>query len=482
MSILWQGKPAVLAFVHDTAEKIENERKYANTQAILKSTLESQSEVLMVGIDKDFNCLYLNKPYHDLKSRIFGLDIQIGDRLADNLPKDRLLERALSHFQDALSGESIRLVEEYEELGMTFDSIYNPIRGSDGEILGASAFLIDISERMALEKKLREKESQLKTIGDNTPAFLGILDADSLRFQYVNRMYEQSYGLPKEHILGKTIGDIAGDANYQNAAKYLAEALSGRRAGYERQFSLVQGAVWAHMDYIPQFDVDGKVERILILGVDITDRKQSEERIRKLLREKELILREVHHRIKNNLQVVVSILSIRVADSENEDANLILNEAIGEIGSMSLLYDKLYRSDYVGTLPVRLYFPELLSQAAEVFGGGMPLAIETDIEDIDLDAGKLSRLGIVINELVTNSLKYAFDGVADPRVTLRVQRRGSSVRLEYEDNGKGLPESFSLESNGGFGMQLIQALLQQIGGTMSAEIRKGAKFILDFAA
>ena len=229
-------------------------------------------------------------------------------------------------------------------------------------------------------------------------------------------------------------------------------------------------------------DAAGRATRILGTSRDITNRKQSEQEIRQLLREKELILREVHHRIKNNLQVVASMLSLRVADSEDAGANMILNEAIGEIESMGLLYDKLYRTDYVGTMPVRIYFPELLSQAAEVFGRGIPLGIETDIEDIALDAGKLSRLGIVINELVTNSLKYAFDGVADPRVTLRVQRRGSSVRLEYEDNGVGLPESFSIESDGGFGMQLIQALLQQIGGTMSAESQKGAKFTFDFAA
>ena len=232
MPIAWQGKPAVLAIVHDISEIIENERKYANSQAILKSALESQSEVLMVGIDKEFKCLYLNKSYHDMKASTFGLDIQVGDCLVDNLPKDKLLERALSHIQNALSGKSVRTVEEYTELGMTFDSVYNPIRGNDGEILGASAFLIDISERTALEKKLREKESQLRTIGDNVPALVAILDAKTLRYQYVNRMYEQSYGLSKDQILGKTIGDLAGDSNYQNAMKYLDEALHGKSTSY----------------------------------------------------------------------------------------------------------------------------------------------------------------------------------------------------------------------------------------------------------
>ena len=105
---------------------------------------------------------------------------------------------------------------------------------------------------------------------------------------------------------------------------------------------------------------------------DISRRIESEGKIKLLLREKEIMLREVHHRIKNNLQVVASILSIRVSDSEDSSVNMILNEAIGEIESMSLLYDKLYRTAYVGTLPVREYLPELLSQAAQVFGGATP--------------------------------------------------------------------------------------------------------------
>jgi PAS domain S-box-containing protein len=865
MSIVWRGKPAVMAVVHDVAEEIEIKRKYAVSQTITRAILENRNEILLVGIDNEFKCLYLNKSYHDLKADKFGLGIQIGDCLMDNLPEDTLLASSLPHYRRALSGESTRIIEEYDQLGMAFDTIFNPIRGNGGEVLGVAVFSIDVTERMALEKRLREKESQLRTIGDNTPAFLAILDANSTRYQYVNRMYESSLGLTKDQILGKTIKDIAGDANYQNAAKYLDEALQGHRTSYERRFSLAQGPVWAHMDYIPQLDDKGKVERILILGVDITnlknaaealekseerfrlameatkdaiwdidigndqvyfnpayfamfgygqedasfistwpvyfhsdeitelspliadcienrrqefdvdyrailkdgssrwlnicgkvverdanqrakrllgtirdiserkdaeaelreqksqleaiadnipaalvlldasslryqyvnqkyaqslglakdrivgknlwdvieaenyqeaskhlaiamnghrvtrvrqfalakgeiwaqidyipqfdedgkvkrivflivdittlrdttealrkseerfrlamdaanegiwdynlpadeiyfspayyqifghsdeeiggplgfakyvhpddcfrslsamhdcienrkedidfdyrmqakdgtwkwiythgravkrdssgkatrmigtsrditDRKLSEERIRQLLREKELILREVHHRIKNNLQVMASILSIRVADSEDARMNMILNEAISEIKSMSLLYDKLYRTEYIGTMPVREYLPELLSQASQVFGGGLPLDIETEIEDIDLDAGKLSRLGIVVNELLTNSLKYAFDGVVDPTITLRVFRQGARVHIEYEDNGLGLPESFSMQSTEGFGMQLIKAMMDQIGGTMNAEIRKGARFTIDFDA
>ena len=132
--------------------------------------------------------------------------------------------------------------------------------------------------------------------------------------------------------------------------------------------------------------------------------------------------------------------------------------------------------------PVREYLPELLSQAAQVFGGELPLNIETEIDDFTLDAGKLSRLGIVINELVTNSLKYAFAGVASPTIKLRVVQHGSRIHLEYDDNGIGLPESFSVNSAEGFGMQLILAMMQQIGGTIRAESQGGARFTLDLDA
>ena len=112
----------------------------------------------------------------------------------------------------------------------------------------------------------------------------------------------------------------------------------------------------------------------------------------------------------------------------------------------------------------------------------LPLNIETEIDDFALDAAKLSRLGIVINELVTNSLKYAFSGVASPTIKLRVLQNDLRIHLEYEDNGIGLPESFSIESAEGFGMQLILAMMQQVKGTIHAESQGGARFTIDLDA
>lgn len=483
MPILWLGKVAVMAIVHDVAERIENENKLAESKGILRAALQSPSDVLMVGIDKDFTCLYVNRSYRDLKANRLGLDIKAGDRLTDNLPHDTFFERALPYFQKALSGESVRVVEEYQDHAVTFDAIFNPILGRSGEILGASLFSIDISERVAVEKRLRERESQLEAIGDNVPAMLAILDANTLRYQYVNDWYKRSYGLSMEQILGKTIGDIGGEENYRNASKYLAEAFNGRRTTYEREFTLAQGNVWGRVDYVPLFGGHGEVEQILILGVDITELKRttealgkSEKEVRELLRQKELMLREVHHRIKNNLAILSSLLSIRIDDSGDTPTNSILHEAVSEIDSMGLLYDQLYRSEYTGSMSIREYFSQMLAQTTKVFERTKTVTTRVEIGDFTLEADRLSRLGIVINELMTNSIKYAFADVADPTITLRAELQDKQLLIEYEDNGRGLPDGFSIDNSGGFGMQLIQAMLHRVGGTIRAETGRGASF------
>jgi PAS domain S-box-containing protein len=612
MPIVWRGNAAVMGIIHDIEGQLARESELYNAQLIISGALDSPSAIMMLGVDADCRCLYINKPYHDFLADRFGLDMKIGDRLLDDPHADRLLEMIQIHYVSAMAGNKVKAIEAMPDLGMTFALTANPILGNEGKVLGASLFIVDISELAALERKLaddeerfrlamdasrdaiwdidirnskayfspayfpmlgyeqeealsisawpaffhtnefiaigpaikdcienrrqdfdidyratlkngstrwinicgkvvergldgqatrllgtihdisekknaedvlREKESQLASIGDNVPAFLAILDGESLRYIYSNREFEELYGLTKEQILGRTIRDIAGEANYENAMPFLSKALRGRRTSYERKFLLAKGEIWARVDYSPQFDINGKVECVLILGVDITELKNTTEALEKrekevseLLRQKELTLREVHHRINNNLMILSSMLSIRIDDSGDTRANTVLHEALSEIESMSLLYDQLYRSQYTGCMSMREYFSQLLSQTAQVFGRMRRVSTRTEIDDSMLEADRLSRLGIIINELMTNSIKYAFDDVADPAISLHIERQDTQILIKYEDNGRGLPESFSIDSCGGFGMLLINAMLQQVGGTIQPETGRGARF------
>ncbi len=213
---------------------------------------------------------------------------------------------------------------------------------------------------------------------------------------------------------------------------------------------------------------------------DVTERKRDEEKINALLREKELLLKETHHRIKNNMSVINSLLLLQSGANQDPAVRAVLNEAASRVQSMTVLYDKLYRSESFLELSIKDFLTPLIDQIVAVFRDTVKVKTDVAVEDFIVSARILSPLGIIVNELITNSIKYAFGGTSGGLITVNVSRSGPLVTLVYSDNGIGLPESFSFENSTGFGMQLVFLLVQQIGGTIAVERNGGAKFIIAF--
>jgi two-component system, chemotaxis family, CheB/CheR fusion protein len=203
----------------------------------------------------------------------------------------------------------------------------------------------------------------------------------------------------------------------------------------------------------------------------------ADQKIRNLLTEKELVLKEVHHRIKNNMQTMGALLDLQAGIQVNPETSGILKDASGRLQSMMILYDKLYRSGNFGEISLKEYITSLTEEIISIFPG--KVLINTQIDDILLNAQLLSPLGIVINELITNSMKYSFDS-ENGLIIIKGSRKGNLVSLVYEDNGVGLPDSISFENSTGFGMQLVKMLVEQIEGSIRIERGEGAKFVIDF--
>lgn len=216
------------------------------------------------------------------------------------------------------------------------------------------------------------------------------------------------------------------------------------------------------------------------LGQEVEQRKHSEMRVQKLLEEKEVILKEAHHRIKNNMNTVLGMLNIQDEMNENETTGPILQDAANRVRSMMLLYDKLYRSSGMDAIELDQYLVPLVEQVLEVFPHGASIQVHTEIDPIRLEPKLLSELGIIVNELVTNAMKYAFADVSDGCLTVVARQEGSTVTISIADNGPGLPEQFSETAQVGFGMTLVNALVDQVGGTLRSENDNGARFVLEF--
>jgi len=213
---------------------------------------------------------------------------------------------------------------------------------------------------------------------------------------------------------------------------------------------------------------------------DITERRLAEDRVNTLLREKELLLREVHHRVKNNMNSMASLLSMQAASLRNPVAKEALNEAQGRLKSMGVLYDKIYRSENLQDLSIREYLPSLLAEIVRIFPSNVTVGTDIELEDFMLEVRTLMPLGIVMNEIITNSLKYAFSGRDVGTISARAFRICTRATIVIGDDGIGMPASINPENSSGFGLTLIRALMDQIDGTVRIDQVEGTTFTLEF--
>ena len=206
------------------------------------------------------------------------------------------------------------------------------------------------------------------------------------------------------------------------------------------------------------------------------------ERINFLLSEKEILLKEVHHRIKNNMNTVSSLLSLQARTISEPSAIRALEDARYRILSMSVLYDKLYHSADFSELAIKGYLSTLIDEVVANFPNGKGVRTEKNIQEFNFDSKRLQLLGIIINELLTNIMKYAFNGKERGLITVSVTNVNGHVAISVQDDGIGMPESVSFENSTGFGLQLVQALIQQIDGVIRIDRGNGTKIVLEFDA
>jgi len=213
---------------------------------------------------------------------------------------------------------------------------------------------------------------------------------------------------------------------------------------------------------------------------DISELKESEERVKALLGEKELLLREVHHRIKNNMNTIRGLLVLQLSAERNPEAAASLKDAESRIQSMIMLYDRLDRTENFREMSIKEYLEPLIREIVGSFNNSRMVTIKTDIDDFILDVQNLSPLGIIVNELITNIMKYAFPGNNSGTIWVSASHIRGVVSLHIRDNGAGIPESVDFKKSTGFGLDLVSMLTEQIGGSIRIERGNGTGFVIEF--
>jgi PAS domain S-box-containing protein len=338
-----------------------------------------------------------------------------------------------------------------------------PLQTGRGAMVLASIF--DVTER-------RRHEERFRRVAESAPSAMVMVDPAG-HITLVNAQAERMFGHARDALLGQSVEllvpDRFRDHHPRERDGFLAEPRArAMGAGRDLFAKRADGSEFPVEIGLNPLDTD-EGPMVLAAIVDITERKQAEELIRASLHEKEVLLQEVYHRVKNNLQVLVSLISLQERALSDPAARDALRQSANRVKAMSLVHEMLYRSERLSNLDLGRYLAALVEHLMDTYDArGSGIVVDTQIEAIEVRLEVAIPLGLVINELVTNCLKHAFKERAEGRVSLRA-RRDATDRIEVvlRDDGSGIAAHVDTAATGTLGLQVVRALTAQLGGEVS---------------
>lgn len=272
--------------------------------------------------------------------------------------------------------------------------------------------------------------------------------------------------------------DLDQDAALQKWNEKCLLALSGQSTTAQHKLYLPDGKCRLFENYFGPIVDNDTIVGILTVDIDVTDYKNIESQLLHALSEKEVMLKEIHHRVKNNLQIIMSLINLQNYTCTDENANNTLTQICERIRTIALVHEHLYKSSNVGLVHIAEYIPNLISKISTAFGReGFSVSTHIEIQDIMMNIDKAIPFGLIVNELTMNAFKHAFNHQDGNRLTITFRHIESGfAELAVSDNGPGLPASYDVESEATLGMRLVNSLVHQLNGTMHYCGENGAQF------
>jgi len=321
----------------------------------------------------------------------------------------------------------------------------------------------------------------LNNILDSMAEMLFVVDDDGV-VQRTNRAARHQLGYAKDELRDMPISELLADGPLFTDAEHVAFLRQGFIDHAERTLRTRDGTEMPVLFSRARVTGQTSASRdVVCVAQDITDRKRAEEQIKASLREKEVLLREIHHRVKNNLQIISSLLHLQSKQIEHEAARALFDESQSRIRSMALIHERLYQSDDLAQVDFAAYLDRLTEHLFRSYNVRRDtIACELQADDGSLSVDRAIPCGLIVNELVANALKHAFpDGRSG---TIRVHYAESDIeaRLDVADDGVGAPDGFEADASDALGLRLVRGLVQQLDGSLAVDRDKGLRFTITF--
>lgn len=468
-----------IVHVYDMTQRIQNETLLKEKDEKYRSLIKLMENGFALheiicdekGKPCDYRFLEVNTGFE----KMTGLDADgiIGKTVLEVLPKTEPYWIEI-YGKVALFGEAIR----FERYSQEFDKYYEVLAFSPKKDQFATVFT-DNTERVLAEKSLRLTQFSVENMSE--AAFWMGPDA---KFIYVNEAACKALSYSREELLKMTVHDIDPDFPAEVWPAHWKDVKKRKSFIINSHHRTKQGYVFPVEVCINYVEFDG-MEYNCAFARDMSEWIKTEEKLKELVHEKEVLIREVHHRVKNNFTVISSLINLQSSRIKDKKSRQLLEESKSRIQSMALIHDKLYRSGDLSSVNFSDYINSIVSMLADVFlADSNSVTILPRLADLSLKVDYAIPCGLIVNELVTNAMKYAFPRKFKEQATIRItlrEKESKQIELIVSDNGVGIPDDIDLKTTDSLGLHLVQLLAEeQLGGSVKLNRKKGTKFTVRF--
>ncbi|MDB6027717.1 MAG: putative Sensor histidine kinase [Verrucomicrobiales bacterium] len=357
-----------------------------------------------------------------------------------------------------------------------------PIQFAKGKLF--AIFIRDITGQKQREAAMRQSEQRFRTLAAASP--VGIFENDATgACLYTNPRWQKIAGLTLEESLGDGWFKAIHPDDAETVVKtWKAAAEAGEQFSLEFRFKKASGEIrWVHSRATIVMAANGKITGYVGTSEDITERKLNEEKIRAALQEKEVLLKEVHHRVKNNLQVITSMLNLQAGYIDDPQMLDLFRECQIRIKTIALIHETLYQTVDLAQINFGDYTRNLTSYIASSMSlGKKQVKVKVEMLPVTFSVDTAVPCGLIVNELVTNSFKHAFPNRLEGTVTVSLtDAHEGQYTLSVSDDGIGLPEGFDFQQSNSLGLVLVHALAGQVDGTVEVVNESGTTFNITFS-
>lgn len=467
-------------------------RQVQQHEAKLRALFES-SDHMFWTVAPDIKITSHNRAYSDMIKKLHGERPEINTD--PERPRKMFTNQAYHDFwkakyEIAFAGEPTRFQTElldHQGQRVCNEIFLSPVFASDGSVQEVFGVGHEITEQKEAEDKVREQAARLQALFDSSAnTMIWTMDKDQ-RITSCNTFFRTTMlevigvdlDVGAEFINEET--RKSADFHFERILQHYRAGFNGKPQQFETEILDRNGQMFWVEVFVNPIIVDGVVQEISCLSYIITDRKEVQATLLKNLHEKEVLLKEVHHRVKNNLQIVSSIFNLQTAHVGEDKRMLdLLRDSRDRIRSMSFIHESLYQNKDFSSVDLAEYIEGLSRNLMMSYSLSGKVRLETDLHRVDLGLDQAIPCGLILNELISNALKHAFPDGREGSIRLGLKLDGSTVEVKLRDDGAGTPEGFDPERDANLGLELVHTLVDQLDGQLNMENDGGVSYLFTF--